>query len=105
MDCTVQTARSTALLAASSVKHALRRTSSGSLLNKSTGRHEESLRYKSAQSAPPNRASNSAPVTADNFIRAESDAAALFAEMLSLPNDGPRSIWPRNSAGKERWKP
>jgi hypothetical protein len=27
-----------------------------------------------AQSAPPNRASNSAPVTADNFIRAESDA-------------------------------
>jgi hypothetical protein len=27
-----------------------------------------------AQSALPNRASNSAPVTADNFIRAESDA-------------------------------
>jgi class 3 adenylate cyclase len=33
--------------------------------------------------------------------------AALFAEMLSLANDGPipRSNWHRNSAGKERWKP
>ena len=32
--------------------------------------------------------------------------AAMFAEMLSLPNDGRyfRSTWPRNSAGKERWK-
>ena len=32
--------------------------------------------------------------------------AALFAEMLSLPNDGryPSSIWPRKSAGRERRK-
>ena len=32
--------------------------------------------------------------------------AALFAEMLSLPNDGPipRSTLPRSSVGKERWR-
>ena len=32
--------------------------------------------------------------------------AALFAEMLLLPNDRryPRSTWRRNSAGRKRWK-
>ena len=35
-----------------------------------------------------------------------SQDAALFAEMLSLPNDGryPAPSWPRSSAGRKRWK-